>query len=80
MKNSELFKRLINLSLKISGCQKQLLNYEEAAVVLTTSLKNLKKKFRNGVDNYLDLFLKCATEYAKLCILRYRLPEAHEVN
>lgn len=76
-----MFKRLIQLSLKISGCQTHLLNYEEAAVVLRTSLKNLGKKFRReDGDGYLELYLKCSIEYAKLSILRYKLPEAHDVN
>lgn len=77
--SSELFKRLIELSLKISRCQEQLLNYNEAATVLKTSLKSLLKKLENN-EVYMSLYLKCAVDYGKLNILKNDHDTAHDVN
>ena len=46
-------------------------------MVLKTSFSNLKKKLKRDYS-FLDLFVVCATESAKLDILRYKLEQAHD--
>jgi len=70
---------MIEISLKLAKCQQRLLNYEEAAVVLKTAIKTIKRKMKTDYDDYLPFYFQSAIEYAKLNILRYRLEDAHDV-
>jgi tetratricopeptide (TPR) repeat protein len=70
--------QIIRLSVKISKCQKALLNYEEALVVLKTCWKNIKKKHEKNAD-MLDEFLLVANEYISILILMNRFEEAHDL-
>ena len=75
---SEIFLQILNVSLKIAKCQKALLNYEEALVILKTCFKNLKRKTEKDAQ-LISEFLHVCNEYISILILLNRLQEAHDV-
>lgn len=72
------FEYIIQISINICYCQKQLLNYDEAANILKTCLDNLRKR----VDKEPKLkpwYIHICNEYAELLILKYNFEEATDI-
>lgn len=67
------------MSLKIARCQKSLLNYEEALVILKTCFKNIKKKTEKNHALIVEYF-HVSNEYIGVLMLLNRLEEAHDVG
>ena len=74
-----MFTNIIRLSVKIAKCQKSLLNYEEALVILKTCHKQLKKK-NDKQEGYILQFFQVSIEYIEILVLLHRLEEAHNVG
>lgn len=75
---SEIFANILKVSLKIARCQKLLLNYEEALIVLKTCWKGIKKRPDRSEALLNEFFLVC-NEYISVLILLNRLQEAHDL-
>ena len=72
------FEYIIQISINICYCQKQLLNYDEAANILKTCLDNLRKR----IDKDLKLkpwYIHICNEYAELLIAKYNFEEATDI-
>lgn len=70
----------MKVSLKIAKCQKALLNYEEALVILKTCFKTVKKKAAKSLtDSLISEYFTVAHEYISVLIHMNRFEEAHEL-
>lgn len=71
---------MVKVSLKIAKCQKALLNYEEAVVILKTCFKSVKKKAAKSLtDSLISEYFTVAHEYISVLIHMNRLEEAHDL-
>lgn len=68
-------------SVKIAKCQKALLNFEEALVILKTCFKSIKKKASQSLsDSLIHEYFVISQEYISVLIHLNRLEEAHDVE
>lgn len=72
---------ILKVSIKIAKCQKTLLNYEEALVILKTCFKSIKRKSNKDFSEALiNEYFHVCHEYISILIHLNRLEEAHDVD